>query len=54
MRSWIERTNEVAYLLNPAFCGRILYASVKEYENKANQPMPFALIYLILPLVLHR
>lgn len=25
MVSWQERPSEVSYLLNPAFCGRIIY-----------------------------
>ena len=54
MKSWNERTREVAYLLNPAFCGRLLYAAIKEYEHKAQHAFPFPLVYLILPLVLHR
>lgn len=54
MKSWSERTREVAYLLNPAFCGRLLYAAIREYENKAKQAFPFPLVYLILPLVLHK
>lgn len=54
MKIWNERTHEVAYLLNPAFCGRLLYAAIKEYEHKAKQAFPFPLVYLILPLVLHK
>lgn len=54
MKSWNERTREVAYLLNPAFCGRLLYAAIKEYESKAQHALPFPLVYLILPLVLHK
>lgn len=54
MKGWNKRTHEVAYLLNPAFCGRILYASIKEYESKTKRAFPFPLIYLILPLVLHK
>lgn len=54
MKSWNERSREIAYLLNPAFCGRLLYTAVKEYERKAKHPFPFPLIYLILPLVLHK
>ena len=48
------RTHEVAYLLNPAFCGRILYSSIKTYNKISNKSFPFPLIYLILPLVLHK
>lgn len=54
MKSWNERTREVAYLLNPAFCGRLLYAAIKEYEHKTQHAFPFPLVYLILPLVLHK
>ena len=37
MNSWNKRTREVAYLLNPAFCGRMLYSAinaVKELNTK--------------------
>lgn len=54
MKSWNERTREVAHLLNPAFCGRLLYAAIKEYERKTQHAFPFPLVYLILPLVLHK
>lgn len=54
MRNWNQRTREIAYLLNPAFCGRLLYATIKEYEKKTSHEFPFPLIYLILPLVLHK
>lgn len=54
MRSWEQRSTEVAYLLNPAFCGRIIYNTIKIYFEQTNRPMPFPLVYLILPLVLHK
>lgn len=54
MKSWNERTREVAYLLNPAFCGRLLYAAIKEYERKTQHAFPFPLVYLVLPLILHK
>lgn len=54
MREWKMRTKEVAYLLNPAFCGRILYGAVKKYNEISNRAFPFPLIYLVLPLVLHK
>lgn len=54
MRNWSSRTREVAYLLNPAFCSRLLYATIKEYEKKTTHHFPFPLVYLILPLVLHK
>lgn len=48
------RTHEVAFLFNPAFCGRIIYATIKTYNEKAKRAFPFPLVFLILPLVLHR
>lgn len=54
MRKWEERSLETKYLLNPAFCSRMLYATILEYESKSGRPLPFPLIYLILPLVLHK
>lgn len=54
MREWKMRTKEVAYLLNPASCGRILYGAVKKYNEISNRAFPFPLIYLVLPLVLHK
>ena len=54
MNKWSMRTHEVAFLLNPAFCGRILYSTIKTYNEKTNRAFPFPLIYLVLPLVLHK
>ena len=48
------RSQEVAFLLNPAFCGRVLYSTIKVYKEKKNKAFPFPLIYLVLPLVLHK
>lgn len=54
MREWNDRSKEVAYLLNPAFCGRIIYNTVKTYGDIAHRAFPFPLTYLVLPLVLQR
>lgn len=54
MREWEKRPPEIKYLLNPAFCGRILYVAITEFENRTGNNMPFALAYLILPMVLHK
>ena len=54
MKKWESRATEIAYLLNPAFCGRIIYHAIKTYSEESKRPMPFSLVYLILPLVLHR
>ena len=54
MNSWNEHTHEVAYLLNPSFCGRMLYSTIRTYYTKTQQAFPFSLVYLVLPLVLHK
>lgn len=54
MKRWSERSPEVAYLLNPAFCSVLIYSVVKEYLNESRTGMPFVLVYLTLPLILHK
>lgn len=54
VKNWDMRTHEVAFLLNPAFCGRVIYSTIKTYCAKTNRAFPVPLTYLILPLVLHK
>ncbi|WP_039653790.1 three component ABC system middle component [Clostridium tyrobutyricum] len=54
MKNWSERPKEIAYLLNPSFCALLIYCTIKEYEKKCKRKVPFMLIYLILPIVLHK
>ena len=37
MVSWQERPSEVSYLLNPAFCGRIIYNTISEYYSSSEK-----------------
>lgn len=53
MKAWEERPNEIATLLNPAFCGEILRRCLKEYEVTSVASMPYPLVFLTLPIVLH-
>lgn len=53
MRSWSERSPEVANLLNPAFCGEILRQTMAGYFRESRQPLPFSLLFLVLPVILH-
>ena len=53
MRRWEERPIEVANLLNPAFCGRLLYQSIVGHSEYESKDMPYVLFFLVLPLVLH-
>jgi hypothetical protein len=54
MKPWNLRSPEVANLLNPAFCGHVLYTAVVAYSDEAKKPMPYVLCFVILPLVLHQ
>jgi hypothetical protein len=54
MRNWDNRAKEIAHSLNPAFCARLLYGTINSYITDGNRLFPFPLIYLILPLLLHR
>jgi len=54
MIQWDKRTPEIANLLNPSFCALILYSTIFEYQKKAKDGLPFPLLYLILPIVLHK
>jgi len=51
---WEDRPVTVANLLNPAFCGEILRLVIKEYEKESGDKTPFELLFLVLPLVLHK
>lgn len=54
MQQWADRPVEEANLFNPAFCATVLANAVHEYARKANKPFPFALAFLVLPIVLHQ
>ena len=53
MTPWDHRPREVKYLLNPAFCSGVLTSCALAYEGKSGEPMPLALAFLCLPIVLH-
>lgn len=53
MKNWHERPQEVANLLNPAFCARLIYECVRGCASEDDRPLPCALGFLVLPLVLH-
>jgi hypothetical protein len=52
MSPWEGRSPEAARLFNPAFLAALLSAAIGDYENKAEDPMPWLLSFLIPPLVL--
>lgn len=52
MKAWSERPAELAYLLNPAFCGTILHEFFHWYQQASDRDVPYALAFLPLPIVL--
>jgi hypothetical protein len=54
MQVWSNRVVEEANLFNPAFCALLLATTADEFTKKRQQPFPFALAFLVLPVVLHR
>lgn len=55
MKPWADRPPEVANLLNPAFCGQVIFRCVQSFfaESKG-VAMPYPLAFIVLPLILHR
>ena len=53
MLPWPARVVEEANLFNPAFCATLLVKALEEFAKKGARPLPFALTFLILPIVLH-
>jgi hypothetical protein len=54
MMTWEERPAEVANLLNPAFIGAVVARAAAGYQDEAGRAMPFPLVFIAIPLVLHR
>jgi hypothetical protein len=50
---WEERPVEFAHLLNPAFCALLIRDTAGGYQATASQTLPYALAYLVLPIVLY-
>ncbi|MGR6805099.1 three component ABC system middle component [Sphaerotilus natans] len=54
MKDWSSRPFEERNLFNPAFCGVVLAAAIREYERVSGKPMPYSLTLLVLPMCLHQ
>jgi hypothetical protein len=54
MKAWENRPIEEANLLNPAFCGELLRRAVRQYYLVSQSRFPYPLVFLVLPIVLHR
>ncbi|MFZ2726757.1 MAG: three component ABC system middle component [Methylococcaceae bacterium] len=53
MLAWEDRPFEVAYNLNPAFLAILLYQAISAFEKQNKEAMPYALVFLIIPLVFY-
>jgi len=51
---WSDRSIEEAHLLNPAFCCTMLNSFIFGYSNIHSDGLPYPIIYMILPIVLHK
>jgi hypothetical protein len=54
VNSWETRPTEIANLLNPAFCGELLRRSIRAHNTSIPRLIPYPLLFLVLPVVLHR
>ena len=54
LRQWDLRTNEEASLFNPSFCAMLLAETAFDHQRRNQLPMPFPLVFLVLPIVLHQ
>jgi hypothetical protein len=54
MKPWDRRSPEAAALLNPALIAVICAAAASEYERTSRNAMPWPLVFLVSPLVLHK
>lgn len=54
MLPWKKRPEEVANLLNPAFCSILLMDAVSGFQAEKKEGFPYPISFLVLPLVLHK
>lgn len=55
LTTWENRSVISANLLNPAFCGEVIRRTICGYNgNYKNEKIPFLLLSLILPIILHK
>lgn len=53
MKTWTDRPIEHRTLLNPAFLAVIVAEAATGYEAETGRPLPFALAFVTVPIVLH-
>jgi ABC-3C biological conflict system middle component len=53
VKTWAQRPVEHRTLLNPAFLAVIVAEAASGHHTESGRPLPFALAFLAVPLVLH-
>jgi hypothetical protein len=51
--TWKERPSEEANNLNPAFCGELIFRTIREFHRTHQRPLALPLTFLVLPIALH-
>lgn len=54
LEAWTNRSVISANLLNPAFCGEVIRRTVWAFNKNSEDKIPYSLLFLILPIVLHK
>jgi hypothetical protein len=54
VQPWDDRAVEEANLFNPAFGAMLLAKAADDFFKRTGRPLPFALAFLVLPIVLHQ
>jgi hypothetical protein len=54
LQSWEERPRDEGNLFNPAFFGLLIERAANGHRERSGEGLPWPLIYLILPAVLHK
>lgn len=54
LSEWEGRSPVVASMLNPALIATVVTAAAEEFERVGERRMPWELVFIVVPLVLHR
>lgn len=53
LKEWTERPQDVSHLLNPPFCGLLLYRAVIGFKRETLHGIPLETLFLVPSFVLH-
>ncbi len=49
-----KRSVEATNLFNPVYCSILLRESIEGYESKSSMGMPYPILFLVLPIIMHK